>query len=94
MFSGIPSSVTIDVYREKYVYKHLLEHMISLCSSDQLCELVAEEDLELVTALVQWDFEDEMEDEDDEHGMIYSLFRRLVQFHLYLYERVIFMKIK
>ena len=40
---------------------------------DQLCELVAEEDLELVTALVQWDFEDEMEDEDDEHGMLYKL---------------------
>ena len=37
--------------------------------SEQLCELVEEEDLELVTALVQWDFEDEMEDEDDEHGM-------------------------
>ena len=36
---------------------------------EQLCELVEEEDLELVTALVQWDFEDEMEDEDDEHGM-------------------------
>ena len=36
--------------------------------SEQLCELVEEEDLELVTALVQWDFEDEMEDEDDEHG--------------------------
>ena len=39
--------------------------------SEQLCELVEEEDLELVTALVQWDFEDEMEDEDDEHGMFF-----------------------
>jgi len=39
--------------------------------SEQLCELVEEEDLELVTALVQWDFEDEMEDEDDEHGMLF-----------------------
>ena len=87
MFSGIPSSVTVDVYQEKYANKQIFEHMISLCSLDQLCELVAEEDLELVTALVQWDFEDEMEDEDDEHGMIYSLFRRLVQFHLYLYDQ-------
>ena len=49
--------------------------MIKLISLtlDQLCELVAEEDLELVTALVQWDFEDEMEDEDDEHGMLFKL---------------------
>ena len=31
--------------------------------------------MELVTALVQWDFEDEMEDEDDEHGRFDFLFK-------------------
>ena len=34
--------------------------------------------MELVTALVQWDFEDEMEDEDDEHGMPYKLLSSLI----------------
>ena len=40
--------------------------------------------MELVTALVQWDFEDEMEDEDDEHGMFYKL---LSCSYLYMYFR-------
>ena len=55
-------------------YLKIRQSICFIIFSEQLCDLVEEEDLELVTALVQWDFEDEMEDEDDEHG-ISDIFR-------------------
>ena len=35
---------------------------------DKLCELIPEDDFDVVRALLLWDYTDEMELEEDEHG--------------------------
>jgi len=70
--TGIPREKFIQLINLGYDKFKSKEEIQEFVQEDQLCELVAEEDLELVTALVQWDFEDEMEDEDDEHGELRS----------------------
>jgi hypothetical protein len=70
--TGIPREKFIQLINLGYDKFKSKDEIQEFVQEEQLCELVEEEDLELVTALVQWDFEDEMEDEDDENSELRS----------------------
>jgi len=66
--TGIPREKFIQLINLGYDKFKSTEEIQEFVEQDQLSDLVVEEDLELVSALLQWDFEDEMEDEDDEYS--------------------------